>query len=164
MVTLRTLVCSVAFLGVSAHATSAQRGARATQVINFRVEAIDQLAFNGTPNLVITGAPAGQAPTSVSASGGTWSVTTNHRGARITASIDEELPAGLTLAVQLAPPSGAQSEGLRTLSATPVDVITNLSPTATRDLPLTYRLDANVSAGTVVAGTRTVIFTITGGM
>ncbi|MGH7617019.1 MAG: hypothetical protein ACREPM_07325 [Gemmatimonadaceae bacterium] len=165
MVTPRTVVRSLAVMALavtaSARATYAQQ--RATQVVTFRVEGIDQIAFNGAPSLVISSATAGRSA-SVRAPGGVWSVTTNHASAKITASIDEELPAGLTLSVRLTPPPGAEGTGLRALSATPVEVITNLSPTAARDLPLTYQLDATVTAGVVVAGTRTVVFTITGGM
>ncbi len=139
-------------------------GQQATQVVTFRVEGIDQISFDGAPNLSITTATAGQSPASVTASGGSWSVTTNRDGTRITASVDSELPSGLTLSVRLGAPTGAASAGFRALGTTPVDVVTDLSKTAQRGLPVTYQLDALVTAGRVVAGTRTVVFTITGGI
>jgi hypothetical protein len=74
------------------------------------------------------------------------------------------MPDGLTLSVDLAAPSGAVSAGRRTLSTAPVDVVTSLSKVTANGLALSYQLDAVVAAGRVVAGTRVVVFTITGGM
>lgn len=164
MVTRRTILRCFAAAALVATPATATLAQRATQVVTFRVEGIDQLAFTGAPTLVISSAATGQSTASVRTPGGTWSVTTNRTGERITANVDEELPPGLVLSVHLQAPSGAQSIGFRSLGATPVEVIRDLSPTAMRDLPLTYQLDAKITAGTVVTGTRTVIFTITAGM
>ncbi|MDB4889962.1 MAG: hypothetical protein JWL61_1817 [Gemmatimonadetes bacterium] len=74
------LLALVAFGAVSASAQTA------TQTVTFQVNAINQIAFVGSPSLTITTAVAGAAPTSVTAAG-TWAVTTNQTGAKITASI-----------------------------------------------------------------------------
>src|SRR5690349_15549859 len=59
----------------------------ATQTVTFQVDPINQVGVSGSPSLVINAAVPGSAPTSVSSSGHTWSVTTNQTGAKITASI-----------------------------------------------------------------------------
>src|SRR5438046_625588 len=85
---------------------------RASQTVTFRVEAIAQIAIQGSPTLTISTAEAGAAKTSVSASGGTWSVTTNQTAAKVTAELESEMPAGLTLSVRMDAPSGGSSAGL----------------------------------------------------
>ncbi len=74
----------------------------ATQTVTFQVSAINQVAVTGSPSLVINAASAGSAPTSVTASGNTWAVTTNQSTAKITASIASAMPTGLTLSANLA--------------------------------------------------------------
>ena len=69
---------------VAVNTASAQT---ATQTVTFQVTAINQIAVTGSPSLTINAATAGSAPTSVTATGNTWSVTTNQSGASITASI-----------------------------------------------------------------------------
>src|SRR5687767_15812092 len=86
---------------VSASVASAQT---ANQVVTFQVNAINQIAFSGSPSLLINTATAGSNPTSATAAA-TWAVTTNQTGAKITASIGSDMPTGLTLSVNLAAPS-----------------------------------------------------------
>lgn len=145
----------------AAHAASAQR---ATQTVTFRVEAVEQIAIQGTPSLDITSAVAGQMPASVTASGSTWSVTTNQSGTKVTAALESDMPAGLTLSVQLGAPAGATSTGLKALGTTPVDVVTDVSKITATGLPVSYQLEAIPKAGVVTAGARVVVFTIVAGM
>ncbi|MDB4877406.1 MAG: hypothetical protein JWM41_3852 [Gemmatimonadetes bacterium] len=137
---------------------------RATQVVSFRVEAIQEVSVEGSPSLTISSAIAGQAPTSVTASGSTWNVSTNLTGAKVTASLESDMPSGVTLSIDLAPPPGATSAGRKPLGAAPVDLVTNVTKLTATHLPLSYRLDATPRAGIVTAGTRVVTFTITGGV
>jgi hypothetical protein len=159
-ISLRVLGYGAALFLMGAPMLSAQR---ATQTVTFHVEAIDQIAVQGAPALTIATAAAGQAPTSVTATGSTWNVTTNQTGSRITASLASDMPTGLTLSVSLGAPSGATSAGLKVLGTAPVEVISNLTKIAAAGLPLTYQLDAVPAAGVVTTGARVVIFTITGG-
>ena len=146
---------------LSAHAAFAQT---ATQTVTFQVDAINQIAVSGTPSLVINAAVAGGAPTSVSSSGSSWSVTTNQTGAKITASISSAMPTGLTLSAQLGAPSGATSAGLKSLGTTSVDLVTGITKLNATGLSLAYQLDATAAAGVVTSSTRTVTFTVTGGV
>jgi hypothetical protein len=158
--TLLSLGALVALFAVSSNA-SAQT---ATQTVTFQVSAINQVAVTGTPSLTINAAVAGSAPTSVTASGNTWSVTTNQSGASITASIPTAMPSGLTLSANLVAPSGATSTGLTALGTTAVNVVTGITKLNASGLGLTYQLDATAAAGVVGSATRVVTYTITGGV
>ena len=136
----------------------------ATQTVTFQVSAINQVAVTGTPSLVINAAAAGSAPTSVTSSGNTWSVTTNQTGASITASIPTAMPTGVTLSANLVAPSGATSTGLTALGVTAVNVVTGITKLNAAALALTYQLDATAAAGVVTSATRVVTYTITGGV
>ncbi len=135
----------------------------ATQTVTFQVDAINQIAFSGSPSLVINTATAGSAPTAATASG-SWAVTTNQTGAKITASIGSNMPAGLTLTASLAAPTSGSSVGAQSLSTTAVDLVTGISKLAEGSLGVTYSLSATPAAGVVSSTTRTVTYTITGGI
>ena len=62
-------------------------------------------------------AAAGSNPTTVNDASATWAVTTNQTGAKITGSIASALPAGVTLSVALAAPSGGSTVRARRRSA-----------------------------------------------
>lgn len=135
----------------------------ATQTVTFAVNAINQIAFSGSPTLTITTAVAGSDPTSVSDATATWAVTTNQSNAKITASIASAMPAGLTLSASLAAPTGAASLGPKALGTLAVDLVTGVTKQAASGLGVTYTLDATAAAGVVPSGTRVVTYTITGG-
>ena len=136
----------------------------ATQTVTFQVTAINQIAVTGSPSLVINAAAAGSAPTAVTASGNSWSVTTNQSGASITASIPSAMPAGLTLSANLTAPAGATSTGLTALGTTAVNVVTGITKLNSASLGLSYQLDATAAAGVISSATRVVTYTITGGV
>ncbi len=146
---------------VAANTASAQT---ATQTVTFQVTAINQVAVTGSPSLVINAAVAGSAPTAVTASSNSWSVTTNQTGASITASIPTAMPAGLTLSANLTAPAGATSTGLTALGVTAVNVVTGITKLNAAGLGLSYQLDATAAAGVVTSSTRVVTYTITGGV
>ena len=143
-------------------APSAASGQSATQVVTFQVDAINQIAFTGSPSLVINAAAAGADPSAATATA-TWAVTTNQTGAKITASIGSAMPAGVTMTVNLAAPAGASSAGAVSLGTTAVDVVTGITKTAQGALSVGYSLTATAAAGVVASTTRTVTYTITGG-
>jgi hypothetical protein len=136
----------------------------ATQTVTFQVDAINLIGVTGTPSLVVNSATAGSAPTAATSSGNTWAVTTNQTGAKITASIASNMPAGLTLSATMGAPAGATSAGIKSLSTTAVDMVTTITKLAASGLALTYQLDATAAAGVVTSTTRVVTFTITGGV
>lgn len=155
---------SAAALSLMTLAVAGTAGAQSpSQTINFSVAAINQVAVSGTVTLNVTTAVAGSNPTQATDNGSTWAVTTNQSGAKISASLDSDMPSGLTLQVSLGAPSGATSAGAKTLSSASVDLVTGVSQVATSGLSMNYSLDAALSAGPVASGSRTVTYTITGG-
>lgn len=143
-------------------AASTATAQTSTQTVNFQVDAINQIAFSGSPSLVINTATAGNDPTAATANA-TWAVTTNQTGAKITASIGSNMPSGLTLAVNLTAPAGGTSAGSQSLSTTAVDVVTGITQLAQSAIALQYSLSATPAAGVVSSTSRTVTYTITGG-
>ena len=139
------------------------RAQTATQVVRFEVTAINQIGVSGSPApLVISSATAGSAPASVTAGGTSYAITTNEPNKKITASVDQPLPSGVTLEVSLAPPSGASSASYVQLGTSGSDVVTGISSTTASSLPISYRLSAT-PAVQMSAQARTVTFTIVSG-
>lgn len=134
----------------------------AVQRVTFQVTAVNRIAVTGTPApLTIATANAGSAPTAVSAAGGTYAVTTNETNKKITAALDQSLPSGVTLEVQLAAPGGAVSPGPVALSTSGADVVTGISATTASSLGITYRLSATAAANVMPAPeSRLVTFTL----
>ena len=147
----------VAFAAVSAQAQTA------TQTVTFQVNAINQIAFTGSPSLTITTAVAGSAPTSVTDASASWAVTTNQSTAKITANIPLNMVAGLTLSSNLTAPTGGTSAGFQALSTVAVDLVTGITKIAQGSLGVSYKLDATAAAGVIASGSRVVTYTITGG-
>lgn len=110
----------------------------------------------GTLN--ITTAVAGQDPTSVSASSTTYTVITLVLlgTKRITARLNQNMPAGTTLRLTLAAPPGATStpQDLNTIDQ---NVVTGI-PAGTTEvgLAITYTFSATPGAGVVPATSRTI--------
>ncbi len=152
----------LAIVVLLAGATSVAAAQTATQTVTFQVDAINQIAFSGSPSLVINTATAGSNPTNASAAA-TWAVTTNQSNAKITASINSAMPANVTLSVNLTAPAGASSAGAQGLSTTAVDLVTSITQVAQGALAVSYSLAATPAAGVVASTTRTVTYTITGG-
>src|SRR5437762_3279213 len=147
MKAVRILAVLALVAGVS-NIASAQT---ATQNVTIQVNAINVVSVSGTPSLAITTATAGSPPTTVIDASSSWNVTTNQTGAKITASINSAMPAGLTLSSNLSAPAGATSAGLTALSTVAADVVTGITKVAQAALGLTYHLDATVVAGVVAS-------------
>ena len=135
----------------------------ATQTVHFRVNAINQIAVSGNPGpLAITTATAGSGLTSATSTGSTYSITTNEANQKITASLNQAMPDGVTLEIALGAPTGAASVGSVPLGTASADVVTGISATASSALPITYRLHAMTQVQTGPTS-RTVTFTIVSG-
>ncbi|MEO8620895.1 MAG: hypothetical protein ABI625_07510 [bacterium] len=157
----RNAAVALALVVIAIPAAQAQT---ATQTVTFAVNAINQIAFVGAPSLTITTAVAGSAPTSVTDASSTWAVTCNQTGAKISAAIASNMPAGLTLSANLAAPTGGTSAGFASLSTVSVDLVTGITKLAQGSLGATYKLDATAAAGVVSSATRLVTYTISGGV
>lgn len=152
------ILATMALLAGATTAASAQN----TQVVSFQVNAVNQIAFSGSPSLTINTATAGSEPTDATAAAN-WAVTTNQTGAKISASLDSDMPSGLVLTVNLSAPALATSAGVKTLSSASVDLVTGITKLAQGSLGVGYSLSATAAAGVVSSTTRTVTYTITGG-
>jgi len=133
----------------------------ATQLVSFEVAAINEISVSGNPNtLVINAALPGSNPTPATDSSTTYAITTNGTNKMITAAIDEPMPTGLTLKVNLEAPSGGESASDEILSTTAASVVKGISKVAASGLTITYTLEATAEAE-VSSGQRTVTFTLT---
>jgi hypothetical protein len=158
----KTLAASVALALTS---TPAWAGTTATQTVTYEVTAINEISTSGNPGaLIVNSATAGSAPTDATDASTTWAVTTNQTGAKITAAIDTAMPAGTTLKVNLAAPTGASSLGAVTLSTVAVDAVTGITQLNESAKTVEYTLSATAAAGVVASASKTVTFTITGGV
>ena len=68
------------------------------------------------------------------------------------------------LSVRLAAPTEGTSTSFQPLGPVAVDLVAGITKLAQNTLGVTYKLDATPAAGAVTSATRTVIFTITGGV
>lgn len=135
----------------------------ATQTVRFQVNAVNQIAVSGSPApLVVSTANAGSEPTSATSTGTSYAITTNETNQKITASIDQPMPAGVSLAISLGAPSGASSAGSVPLGTSGADLVTGISSTAASALPIAYTLNASTQAQ-IGPTSRTVTFTIVAG-
>lgn len=133
----------------------------ANQTVTFEVQSINELSVSGNPAaLVVNAAVAGSAPTAVSDETSKYAITTNETARKITAAIGEAMPAGVTLTINLAAPTGGTSAGAVTLTATGQDVVTAISTLNEIDKMITYGLSATSAAGVVASDTRVVTLTI----
>lgn len=158
-----TLLLAVALTAVGTLGTSEALAQTATQVVRFQVIPVSQVSVSGNPTpLLVNTASAGSASTTAAATGTTYAITTNEVNQKITASLDQDMPAGVTLELQLAAPSGAVSAGSVALRRAGADVVTGISSTTASALPVTYRLIASPQVR-VPAASRTVTLTIVAG-
>lgn len=150
---------AVAAAALSATDAQAQT---ATQSVSYEVSAINEISVSGSPSLVINDATPGSGLVSASAAG-TYAITSNQTNRKITARIDTNMPANITLSVQLAAPTNATSAGSVNLTSVDQDVVTGISNVDQSGLSISYGLSATVAAGVVAAGNKTVTYTITAG-
>lgn len=135
----------------------------ATQSVAYEIQAINQVSISGSPSLTVNTATAGSAPTAATASA-TYAVTTNEASKKITVAIDQAMPSGVTLTMNMAAPTGGTSAGAITLSATEQNAVSEITTLNESGLAITYTLSATAAAGVVAASTRTVTLTIGAGV
>lgn len=156
---LSSLPVAALMLAMSAADGAAQT---ATATATYEVQAINEVSVSGNPGALIINTAAELA--GVTDATTTWSVTTNQTGAKVTGAIDTNMPAGLTLKVDLTAPSVGTSAGAVTLSSVAADLVTGMTEVQGSTLGVTYTLSALPSAGVVASATKTVTYTITGGV
>ena len=143
---------------------SAFAASSATQTVTFSVNAINEIALSGNPGaMAVSTSAAGSAPNTVSDNSTRYAITTNGDSRKITAALDNAMPVGVALTVNLAAPPGATSSGAVALGTTPVDAVTGITGLNGSANTVTYALSASAGAGTVASQSRTITFTVTAG-
>ena len=149
-------------LGLSGMAMAASA---ATQTVTYEVQAINAIAVSGSPaTLTVSAATAGSSPTQVSDATTSYGITTNESSRKITAAINTNMPAGITLTIDLVAPTGGTSAGDVSLSTVAADAVTGISTLAESSKMITYKLSATIAAGVVASASKTVTLTITAGV
>lgn len=93
----------------------------------------------------------------------TYSISTNEVNKKISAFLDADMPQGLSLQVNLSPPTGARTLGTQTLSATPIDLVLEVSMVNASGLPMVYTFSTDAKSGVVPNTTRIVTYTLIDG-
>jgi hypothetical protein len=161
MKTIRTMILSAVLVVAAAASVSAQN--TTTQDITINVQAINKIAISGGAHtMTINTATAGQAPDDV-VWATDWAITTNQTGSKVIASIGTDMPAGVTLKVNMAEPTGATPAGDVALTSADQELVTGITTLNESGLTLTYTASATAAAG-VQSVVRTVTYTVTGGV
>ena len=139
----------------------------ASQTVTYSVSAINEISVSGDPaSLDITTATAGSDPNQVTDSSTTYSISTNGTDKKITAELDTDVAAGLTLEINLADPDGggsATSAGDVTLTSSAADCVTSITGLAASAKTITYKFSATMAAGVVGSTGKTVTLTVVAG-
>lgn len=156
------LTLSLALVGLLS--TVVLAGSSDTATVSYEVAAINEIALSGNPgSLVVNAATAGSAPTEVTDATTTYAITTNGTSKKITAKIDTAMPEGVTLAINLAAPTGGTSAGDVNLTNADQDVVTGISTLNESGKTITYKLSATAAAGVVAPAQKTVTLTVADG-
>jgi len=159
---MNTRIAFAAIVAVSA--AFAGEASAQTQTVSFAVAPVNEMSVSGNPAaLEITTATAGSSLTSVSDASTTFAITTNQTGTKITASLDEAMPAGVTLAVTLGAPTSALSIADVVLGTTDADLVTGITQLNESGKTITYTLSATAAAGVVASADRIVTYTVIAG-
>lgn len=160
---MNTNSLSIAALALALTAAAGEASAQ-QQAVTFSIDPINEMSVSGNPGaLTINAAPAGSAPTSVSDASTTWAITTNQTGTKVTAAIDQAMPANVTLRVSLAAPTGATSTGPVALGTSGADLVTGITKLNESGKVITYTLSATAAADVVANASRTVTYTVVAG-
>ncbi|NQV74102.1 hypothetical protein HQ496_13360 [bacterium] len=152
-------IFTFALIAFAFSSTAMAQSNKASQEVSIRVAEIAVISVQGTINMTIASATAGQAPDAATASA-TYAITTNGREQKISAKLDSDMPEGLTLFATMAAPSKASSNGKVRLSERSSDLVKKISRTNESGLALNYEAVATVDARPDNV-TRTVTYTIT---
>jgi len=140
----------------------AQGGSTATQTLTLEVRPISKIAVSGNPNaLIITTAQAGFDLTSVQDENTTYSVTTNLDNMKIVASINNQMPAGTKLMLQLRSMNG-MSKGIVDISnaLSPVDVVEGIGRGNDQNQMISYLFAAEASVSEIPSDSRVITLTL----
>ena len=136
--------------------------AQASQRVTIVIPQVRQIQTSpGAVSMVFQRPPAGGAFADVDASG-TYDLTVNTAGSKITGALDAPFADGVRLAVRLDAPTGATSHGRVELATEARDLVAGVGGVSASGLGMTYTASADASALPNGAGeTHVVTYTIT---
>ena len=151
----------------AAQASQAQELANTDQTVNMSVSAVNQLSFAASISLSVSTGTIGTSSLTPATASSTYGIISNVDSvsvAKISATLDADMPVGSTLEVNLDAPSsvtGAVSAGKQALSTTSVDLVTSIPAVNEAGIALTYTFTADVN--TPASLSRTVHYVLTQG-
>ena len=135
----------------------------ASQAVKIVVVEVNEISVPGNVTLTINSGAAGSTPDDAT-SATSYRITTNGSDKKITGQLDAAYASGISLAVRLAAPTGASSQGQKRLSTTAQDLVTGISVAGEGGLEIAYTVSAETAVSSNGAGeTKTVTLTITAG-
>ena len=150
---------ALTLLALAFSTTAMAQSNKATQQVTINMAEIAVISVQGTINMTIAAATAGQAPDAATASA-TYAVTANGDDKKISAKLDKDMSKGLTLYATMSAPKDAQSKGKKSLSEKSVDLVHKIDDVNENGLGLNYEAVATVEAEPDNY-VRTVTYTIT---
>jgi len=138
-------------------------GSSVTQSVTIEVKPITKISVTGNPSpLIIDDAVPGSDLTSISDGNTKYNITTNLDNMKIVASLNDKMPAGTKLMIELSSRK-ASSVGMVDLSGavTPVDVVTGISRCSEVNQTINYTFAANADISQIPTQSRVVTLTLT---
>ena len=163
-----TLLAALVLAGIAQ--TAKAQGTELTsadQTVNMTVSAVNQLSFAASVSLTVSTGVIGSGALTPATAASTYGIISNVDSvsvAKISATLDSDMPTGSSLEVSLDAPSsvtGAVSAGNQALSTTSVDLVTNIPAVNESGIALTYTFTADVN--TPASLSRTVHYVLTQG-
>ena len=154
---------SASYLLVLALGALTTSAAQVSQRVTVVVPEVEQLQTSGGEVTLAFQTPAqGERFADVVDNSGTYALSVNTAGNKVTGVLDGTFAAGVTVSVALDAPAGATSLGPVPLATTPRDLVNDVSNVSARGLGMTYIASADETAQPNGAGqTQTVTYTIT---
>lgn len=141
----------------------AAQGSTASQSVTLEVLPVSKISVSGNPgSLIISDVPAGISQMSVQDNSTSYSMTTNLDNMKIVASIDNPMPAGTQLLLNMASTSGVSVGSVDISAATSaVNVVTGISKGIQVGQSISYVFSASAEIGGIPSQTRTITLTLT---
>ena len=154
-----TMIGAIALFAI-APAAHAQL-ATADQTVNMSVSSINSLSFASSVSLTVNAGTIGSTSLTPATASSTYGIISNDSSAKLSASIDLDMPAGSSLEVDLAAPTGATAVGPTALSTVATDLVTAIPAVSESGVALTYTFTADVNTPSSL--TRTVHYVLAQG-
>jgi hypothetical protein len=160
---LTLLTAVVVALVIATGDQSFAQSASATQRLMFEVKPVVSLVVSGDPDpMIISKSSGDNAYRSVRDQRTRYSLVTNVEQMRILASLNEPMPAGTSLRVQLQSTRGISAgEVDLSRSGTPKEVVTGIRAGWDSDLVISYDFSAEPQVAELKSINRTVVLTLT---